>query len=186
MKVGIDPLVKMAVMHYQSEAIYPFPDGNGLTGRIINLLYLAEKGLLDIPVLFLSRYIIANRAAYYEGLRRVTESQDRENWILFMLRAIESTAQQTHDRVQRIRALMESVRASVQTEAPGIYSKDLIEVIFRRPYAKVQFVVDAGIAKRQIASTYLQTLAGMGVLREQKHGREKYYINEALFNEPAS
>lgn len=137
-------------------------------------------------VLFLSRYIIANRAAYYEGLRRVTESQDWENWILFMLRAIESTAQQTYDQVQRIRALMESVRASVQTEAPGIYSKDLIEVIFRHPYTKIQFVVDAGIAKRQTASTYLQTLAGLGILREQKHGREKYYINEALFNELAS
>lgn len=183
---GIDPLVKMAVMHYQFEAIHPFPDGNGRTGRIMNLLYLVEKGLLDIPVLFLSRYIIANRAAYYEGLRRVTESQDWENWILFMLRAIESTAQQTHDQVQRIRALMESVRARVQTEAPAIYSKDLIEVIFRHPYTKIQFVVEAGIAKRQTASTYLQTLAGLGVLREQKHGREKYYINEALFNELAT
>ncbi|MDP2869532.1 Fic family protein [Methyloversatilis sp.] len=182
---GIDPLVKMAVMHYQFEAIHPFPDGNGRTGRILNLLYLVEKGLLDIPVLCLSRYIIANRAAYYEGLRRVTESQDWENWILFMLRAIESTAQQTHDQVQRIRALMESVRARVQTEAPAIYSKDLIEVIFRHPYTKIQFVVDAGIAKRQTASTYLQNLAGLGILREQKHGREKYYINEALFNELA-
>lgn len=129
---------------------------------------------------------IAERAACYEGLRRVTESQDWENWILFMLRAIESTAQQTHDQVQRIRALMESVRARVQTEAPAIYSKDLIEVIFRHPYTKIQFVVDAGIAKRQTASIYLQTLAGLGILREQKHGREKYYINEALFNELAS
>ncbi len=179
----LDPLVKMAVMHYQFEAIHPFPDGNGRTGRILNLLYLVDKGLLDIPVLFLSRYIIANRSGYYEGLRRVTEEQDWENWILFMLRAIETTAQQTFDQVQRIRVLMESVREQVQAEVPTIYSKDLIEVIFRHPYTKIQFLVDAGIAKRQTASGYLQSLAGLGILREQKHGREKYYINDALFNE---
>lgn len=179
----LDPLVKMAVMHYQFEAIHPFPDGNGRTGRILNLLYLVDKGLLDIPVLFLSRYIIANRPGYYEGLRRVTEEQDWENWILFMLRAIETTAQQTFDQVQRIRVLMENVREQVQAEAPTIYSKDLIEVIFRHPYTKIQFLVDAGIAKRQTASGYLQSLAGLGILREQKHGREKYYINDALFNE---
>lgn len=179
----LDPLVKMAVMHYQFEAIHPFPDGNGRTGRILNLLYLVDKGLLDIPVLFLSRYIIANRSGHYEGLRRVTEEQDWENWILFMLRAIETTAQQTFDQVQRIRVLMESVREQVQAEVPTIYSKDLIEVIFRHPYTKIQFLVDAGIAKRQTASGYLQSLAGLGILREQKHGREKYYINDALFNE---
>lgn len=183
---GIDPLVKMAVIHYQFEAIHPFPDGNGRTGRIVNLLYLVEKGLLDIPVLFLSRYIIAHRAAYYEGLRRVTESQDWENWILFMLRAVESTAQQTYDQVQRVRDLMESVRQRVQTEAQGIYSKDLIEVIFRHPYTKIQFLVDAGIAKRQTASGYLRRLAKMGILHEQKRGREKYYINDALFKELVS
>jgi Fic family protein len=179
----LDPLVKMAVMHYQFEAIHPFPDGNGRTGRILNLLFLVEKGLLDIPVMFLSRYIIAHRAAYYEGLRRVTEEQDWENWLLYMLRAVESTAQQTFDQVNRIRDLMEQVRERVQREAPGVYSKDLIEVIFKQPYTKIQFVVDAGIAKRQTASGYLQTLAGLGVLRESKHGREKYYINDALLAE---
>lgn len=180
---GLDPLVKMAVMHYQFEAIHPFEDGNGRTGRILNLLYLVECGLLDIPVLFLSRYIIANKVGYYDGLRGVTERQDWENWILYMLRAVESTAQQTFDQVTRIRVLMEQVRERVQKEAPGIYSKDLIEVIFRHPYTKIQFLVDAGIAKRQTASTYLQTLAGLGLLRPSKHGREMYYINEALFAE---
>lgn len=180
---GIDPLIKMAVMHYQFEAIHPFPDGNGRTGRILNLLYLIDKNLLDIPVLFLSRHIIANRADYYNGLRGVTEQQDWESWILYMLRAVESTAQQTFDQVLRIRALMEDVRARVQAEAPTIYSKDLIEVIFKHPYTKIQFLVDANIAKRQTASTYLQALAGMGVLRESKQGREKYYINDALFAE---
>ena len=182
----LDPLVKMAVMHYQFEAIHPFPDGNGRTGRILNLLYLVDKGLLDIPVLFLSRYIIANRSAYYEGLRRVTEAQDWENWILFMLKGIETTAQQTFDQVLRIRLLMENVRERVQAEMPTIYSKDLIEVIFQHPYTKIQFLVDAGIAKRQTASGYLQSLAGLGILREQKHGREKYYINDALFSELVS
>lgn len=179
----LDPLVKMAVMHYQFEAIHPFEDGNGRTGRILNLLYLVDQGLLDIPVLFLSRYIIANKPAYYEGLRRVTEGQDWENWILFMLRAVESTAQQTFAQLTRIRALMEAVREQVQVQAPGIYSKDLVEAIFVHPYTKIQFLVDAGIAKRQTASSYLQTLAGLGLLRASKQGREMYYINDALFAE---
>ena len=179
----LDPLVKMAVMHYQFEAIHPFPDGNGRTGRILNLLFLVEKGLLDVPVMFLSRYIIANRAAYYEGLRRVTELNDWENWLLYMLKAVESTAQQTFDQVTCIRALMEKVRDKVQREAPGVYSKDLVEAIFMHPYTKIQFLVEKGIAKRQTASGYLQTLAGLGVLRESKQGREKYYINDALLEE---
>lgn len=179
----LDPLIKMAVMHYQFEAIHPFPDGNGRTGRILNLLYLVEKQLLDIPVLFLSRYIIANKADYYLGLRGVTERQDWENWVLYMLRAVEATAQQTFDQVNRILILMEDVQRKVQAEAANIYSKDLIEVIFRQPYTKIQFLVDAGIAKRQTASRYLQTLASLGVLREEPIGREKYYINDALFIE---
>jgi Fic family protein len=179
----LDPLIKMAVMHYQFEAIHPFEDGNGRTGRILNLLYLVDQGLLDIPVLFLSRYIIANRAAYYEGLRGVTERHDWESWLIFMLKAVESTAQQTFDQVTRIRALMEEVRLKVQEQAPAIYSKDLIDVIFRHPYTKIQFLVDANIAKRQTASTYLQTLASLGFLRPNKNGREIYYINDALFAE---
>ena len=179
----LDPLVKMAVMHYQFEAIHPFEDGNGRTGRILNLLYLVERGLLDIPVLFLSRYIIANKVGYYEGLRGVTERQEWEPWVLFMLQAVESTAQQTFDQVTRIRVLMEQVREQVQQQAPGIYSKDLIEVIFQHPYTKIQFLVDSSIAKRQTASSYLQTLAGLGILRPSKQGREMYYINDALFAE---
>ncbi|MUG30516.1 Fic family protein [Aeromonas salmonicida] len=179
----LDPLVKMAVMHYQFEAIHPFPDGNGSTGRILNLLYLVEQQLLDIPVLFLSRYIIANRQEYYAGLRGITEAQQWEPWVLFMLRAVESTAQQTFEQVNRILSLMEEVRERVQREAEAIYSKDLVELIFMQPYTKIGFLVDAGIAKRQTASRYLQTLATMGILREEQVGREKYYINDALFAE---
>ena len=179
----LDPLVKMAVMHYQFEAIHPFPDGNGRTGRILNLLYLVEQQLLDIPVLFLSRYIIANRQEYYAGLRGITEAQQWEPWVLFMLRAVESTAQQTFEQVNRILSLMEEVRERVQREAEAIYSKDLVELIFMQPYTKIGFLVDAGIAKRQTASRYLQTLATMGILREEQVGREKYYINDALFAE---
>ena len=180
---GLDPLVKMAVMHYQFEAIHPFPDGNGRTGRILNLLFLVEQQLLDIPVLFLSRYIITHRQDYYAGLRGVTESQDWERWVLFMLKAVESTAQQTFEQVNRILALMEEVRERVQREAENIYSKDLVEAIFMQPYTKIAFLVEAGIAKRQTASRYLQTLAAMGILREEQVGREKYYINDALFAE---
>ena len=179
----LDPLVKMAVLHYQFEAIHPFEDGNGRTGRIVNLLYLVEQGLLDIPVLFLSRYILAHKSGYYQGLRGVTEQQDWESWVLYMLRAVESTAQETFDQVTRIRVLMEQVREQVQQQAPGIYSKDLVEAIFQHPYTKIQFLVNANIAKRQTASSYLQTLAGLGVLRASKQGREMYYINDALFAE---
>jgi len=177
---GIDPLIKMAVIHYQFEAIHPFPDGNGRTGRILNLLYLVQMGLMDIPVLFLSRYIIANKREYYLNLQRVTEQHDWEHWVLFMLRAVESTAQQTFDQVKRILALMERVREKVRLEAPAIYSKELIEAVFRHPYTKIQFLVDANIAKRQTSSVYLQTLAALGVLIPKQIGREKYFINEAL------
>ncbi len=179
----LDTLIKMAVMHYQFEAIHPFEDGNGRTGRILNVLFLVERGLLDIPVLFLSKYIMANKAKYYEGLRGVTERQDWENWILYMLKAVEVTAQQTFDQVTRIRALMEQVRDRVSRERASIYSKELIDVIFQHPYTKIQFLVDAGLAKRQTASMYLQTLANLGVLRPSKHGREMYYINEGLLAE---
>ena len=179
----LDPLVKMAVTHYQFEAIHPFEDGNGRTGRILNVLFLVDQGLLDIPVLFLSRYIMANKNGYYEGLRGVTERQEWEGWILYMLKAVETTAQQTFDQVMRIRALMEQVREQVNTKAPGIYSKDLVETIFKHPYTKIQFLVDAGIAKRQTASSYLQTLANLGILRPSKQGREMYYINDALLRE---
>jgi Fic family protein len=178
---GLDQLVRLAVIHYQFEAIHPFPDGNGRTGRIINILYLVEKGLLDIPVLFLSHYILRNKADYYAGLRGVTEEGSWEPWVLFMLRAIEETARKTSSRVERILAMMDEVKVTVQEKAGRIYSKDLIETIFMHPYCKIRFLEEAGIAKRQTASDYLKTLAAIGVLRPEKVGREAYYINDRLY-----
>lgn len=151
-------------MHYQFEAIHPFPDGNGRTGRILNLLFLVEKQLIDIPVLFLSRYIITHRQDYYDGLRAITEAQDWEAWVLFMLKAVESTAQQTFDLVNRILALMDDVRDRVQREAEGIYSKDLIETIFMQPYTKISFLVDAELPNGK-PPRYLQTLASRAFAR---------------------
>lgn len=178
---NLDVLIKMALVHYQFEAIHPFPDGNGRTGRILNILYLVDRGLLNLPVLYLSRYIIDHKAAYYEGLRRVTEEGAWQDWVLYMLDAVEQTSIRTHGQISAILALMESVRERVQREAPGIYSKDLIEQIFKQPYCKIQFLERAGMGTRQTCAKYLRELEGMGILKGQKMGREVYFINGALF-----
>lgn len=178
---GMDVLVKMALVHYQFEAIHPFPDGNGRTGRILNILYLVDRGLLNLPVLYLSRHIIDHKAAYYEGLRRVTEEGAWVDWVLYMLDAVEQTSLRTHRQITDILALMEAVRERVQREAPGVYSKDLIEQIFRQPYCKIQFLERAGMGTRQTCSKYLRELERLGVLHGQKIGREVYFINRALF-----
>lgn len=179
---GIDPLIKLAVLHYQFEAIHPFIDGNGRTGRIINILFLVEKGLLNTPILFLSHYILRTKSAYYAGLRNVTEQGSWVDWIMYMLEAIEITALETQQRVASIRAAMDNAIELVKTKAPKIYSKDLIETIFEHPYCKVRFLEEASIAKRQTAATYLQTLETIGILHSIKMGREQYYINEELIN----
>ena len=177
---GLDPLIKMATSHYQFEAIHPFTDGNGRTGRILNLLYLLHSGLLDIPVLYLSRFIIQNKTEYYMLLRKVTEEGDWERWILFMLRGIEETALWTTSRIRAIRELLEETVAHCRQEAPKVYSRDLMDIIFRQPYCKISFVVDAGIAKRQTASVHLQELARIGILTSEKVGREWVFRNPAL------
>lgn len=179
---GMDVLVKMALAHYQFEAIHPFPDGNGRTGRILNILYLVERGLLNLPVLYLSRYIIDHKPAYYEGLRRVTEDGAWVDWVLYMLDAVEQTSLRTHRQITDMLALMESVRERVQRDAPRVYSKDLIEQIFRQPYCKIQFLERAGMGTRQTCSKYLRELERLGVLHGRKFGREMYFINVALFD----
>lgn len=175
---GLDPLVKMAAMHYQFEAIHPFSDGNGRTGRILNILCLVEAGLLDIPVLYLSRYIIENRPDYYAGLRRVTEEGAWEEWVLYMLRAVEHTARSTCKKIADIHKLINETGAEIRQKLPKIYRKELVELLFDQPYCKVKFLETAGIAKRQTGAEYLRGLADIGVLKGVKIGREWYYINE--------
>jgi Fic family protein len=175
-----DPLIRMAVAHYQFEAIHPFTDGNVRTGRILNILYLLHAGLLQIPVLYLSRFIVRNKPDYYRLLREVTETGEWEPWLLYMLRGIEETAHWTTGRIQAIRTHFDATAERCRLELPRVYSKELIEIIFRQPYCKIAFLVDAGIAKRKTASAYLQELERIGVLTGEKHGREVIYKHPAL------
>jgi Fic family protein len=176
----IDPLIRMAVAHYQFEAIHPFTDGNGRTGRIINLLYLFEQQLLSIPVLYLSQYIIQHKADYYRLLRDVTENQAWEAWVLYMLEAVQSTAHWTRNKIMAIRQLQEHTIDYVRTTLPAIYSRELVELTFTQPYCRIANVVEAGIAKRQTASVYLKELHAIGVLREQQTGRDKFFVHPKL------
>jgi len=176
----VDPLIQMAIMHYQFEAIHPFSDGNGRTGRILNILFLIEKGLLDIPVLYLSKYIVSNKTLYYNGLRQVTESQNWESWILYILQGLEQTAIATRERIMAIHKLFLQVAEIMKTKLPRIYSRDLIEVLFRYPYCKIKFLEESGIGTRQTASSYLQQLEGVGILRSLKVGRENYFILDSF------
>ena len=176
----LDPLVRMAIGHYQFEAIHPFDDGNGRTGRVLNLLYLVDIGLLDFPVLYLSKAIIAAKQDYYRLLLAVTTKQAWEPWILFMLNAVRSTALWTSSRIKAIRVLIDATAARMRQEAPGIYSRELAELVFVQPYCRISNLVDAGIAQRQTASVYLKQLADIGLLKEVKVGREKLFINPTL------
>lgn len=176
----LDPLIRMAVGHYQFEAIHPFTDGNGRTGRILNLLFLVEQGLLDLPVLYLSRSIIRRKADYYRLLLAVTTEGRWEDWILYMLEAVDETAHWTTAKIRSIRELMEETANLVRNKMPAIYSRELVELIFVQPYCRIGNVVDAGIAQRQTASVYLKDLCEIGVLKEVKAGREKLFINPRL------
>ncbi|MEM8817470.1 MAG: Fic family protein [Pseudomonadota bacterium] len=173
----IDPLIRMAIQHYQFEAIHPFPDGNGRTGRILNILFLVEQGLLDSPILYLSGYIIRNKAPYYRLLLRVTTEQAWSEWILFMLEGVEETCIWTTDKIKAIRELMEHTAQFVQKKLPKIYTWELVELLFRQPYCRIGNLVDNDIAKRQTASVYLKALADLGVLKEIKSGRENIFVH---------
>lgn len=176
----VDPLIRMAVAHYQFEAIHPFTDGNGRTGRILNLLFLVEKELLELPVLYLSRAIIRRKTDYYRLLLAVTVRNAWEEWILYMLQAVDETARWTTGRMRAIRDLMEETGRYVRAEAYGAYSRELVELTFVQPYCRIKNVVEAGIARRQTAAVYLKQLAGIGVLEEVKVGREKLFVNSRL------
>jgi Fic family protein len=176
-QADIDPLIRMAVAHYQFEAIHPFLDGNGRTGRILNQLMLVEQGLLDLPVLYLSRYIIRNKADYYRLLLGVTKEGMWEAWLLYMLEGVRSTAAWTTDKINAIHKLMAHTTDHVRTKVPKIYSRELVELVFVQPYCRIQNIVDAGLGHRQTASVYLKALVDIGVLKEEKVGREKLFIH---------
>ena len=176
--VEIDPLVRMAVMHYQFEAIHPFTDGNGRTGRVLNSLFLIEQKLLNLPILYLSHYIIRHRDDYYRLLRGVTRDQAWEPLILYILKGVEETAVWTTGKIHAINKLLQSTTKYCRSNLPKkTYSKELVEVLFEKPYCRIQDLVDADLAKRQTASEYLKELAAIGVLEERAEGREKLYLN---------
>jgi Fic family protein len=176
----VDPLVRMAVGHYQFEAIHPFTDGNGRTGRVLNTLYLIQQDLLTLPILYLSRYIIANKADYYRLLLQVTSEQAWEPWLVYMLRGVQDTARWTTDKIAAIRTLQSFTVEHVKRRAAKIYSHELIDLIFELPYCRIQNVTATGIAARQAASRYLSRLAQIGVLKEIVVGREKLFIHPKL------
>lgn len=179
----LDPLVKMAIAHYQFECIHPFLDGNGRTGRILNILYLIQSKLLSLPILYLSRFILERRDDYYTLLRRVTEEGDWESWILFMLEAVESTSRWTSAKISIVRTLMAETTGYVREKLPKIYTHELVQTLFAQPYCRIDNLVERGLAKRQTASVYLKQLVEIGVLEEMVVGREKLYINTRLLQE---
>lgn len=177
-----DPLVRMAVGHYQFEAIHPFHDGNGRTGRVLNVLFLVRQRLLTYPVLYLSRFLINNRPDYYAGLRRVTEHQDWEAWTLLILRGVAETSIQTSHKIQSIIHEIQDATEKTRALAPKIYSRELVETIFLQPYTRIGHLVERDVAQRQTASVYLQKLEEIGILQSQKVGRDTLYLNPALLD----
>lgn len=173
----LDPLVAMAAAHYQFEAIHPFTDGNGRTGRILNLLQLVNSGLLKTPILYHSRGIIRRKEEYYRNLIGVTAREDWETWILYMLEVVEESARWTFRKIDAIRTLRRETKHWFKQELPKLYSAELLDVIFHQPYCRIADLVEAGVAKRQAASNYLKQLVDAGALQEEKAGREKLFIH---------
>lgn len=177
-----DPLTKMAVIHHQFESIHPFYDGNGRTGRVINILYLVQQGLLDTPVLYLSRYINQHKADYYRLLQEVRDTQNWEPWLLFMLDGVSQTARQTTRLIGEIKELMQTYKHRLRSELPKIYSQDLINNLFRHPYTKIEFVEAELMVHRNTATKYLHELVRLGMLTRIKLGKENFYLNDRLFD----
>lgn len=177
----ISPLIKLAIQHYQFESIHPFYDGNGRTGRIINVLYLILKELLDEPILYLSSYIIQNKGDYYRLLQEVRTKNNWEDWILYILKGIEQTALSTIDEINKINQLFRETQKLVQEKMPRIYSKDLIEQLFIHPYCKIEFLVENLNLNRKTAGNYLKSLEDLEVLVSENKGKEVIYINLKLY-----
>lgn len=179
---AIDPLIKMAVSHYQFEAIHPFSDGNGRTGRILLLLQLKLEQLLDVPALFLSEYIIEHKEKYYEGLKSITEKNDWSQFILYMLDMVETTAVKGLERLESIIQLMETTGQEIKEKLPKVYSKDLVEVLFKLPYTKRQNLIDINLGTPKTVGNYLIALEEKGFLKSVRVGKEKLYLNSSLMD----
>ena len=177
-----DPLVKMAIIHHQFESIHPFYDGNGRTGRIINILYLVKEGMLNLPILYLSRYINQNKADYYRLLQKVRTENAWEEWVLYILDGVEQTSLQTIKIIEGIKNLMKSHKERIRTELPKIYSQDLLNNLFRHPYTKIDFVMQETGVSRKTAAKYLDELDRQGIVIKKKIWKDNYYINTDLFN----
>ena len=174
------PLINLAILHYQFESIHPFYDGNGRTGRILNILYLIINNLLDIPILYLSSYINENKTDYYRLLNKVNKSDEWEEYILYILKAIEVTSNRTIDKINAINNLLSETIEIAQNKEPKIYRKELIELLFEQPYSKIEYVVQKLNVERKAASRYLNSLEKIGILTSEKIGREKIYVNKKL------
>lgn len=176
----LDPLIKMALIHHQFESIHPFPDGNGRIGRILNVLYLTRAGLLEIPILYLSRQITHTKAEYYRLLQAVRREGAWEDWVLYMLEAVADTAQTTLALVEGIRIQMAGVKQRLRDDLPNLYSQDLLNNLFRHPYTRIEFIVTDLKVSRQTAAKYLDMLAEKSFVAKHRSGRSNYYVNTDL------
>lgn len=176
----VDPLIKMALIHYQFESIHPFYDGNGRTGRILNILYLVLNGLLDCPILYLSNYINSNKNEYYRLFKSVREDNNYEDWILYILKGIEETSKHTIELIKQIMNEMDSYKKEFIQKLPKIYSDELLESLFYEVYTRIGYIEDKCGVTRQTASTYLNQLTEAGLLEYEKVGRESIYKNTRL------
>lgn len=180
-KYPVDPLLKMAIGHYQFEAIHPFRDGNGRTGRIFNIHYLTKKGLLDYPILYLSKYIMENKDDYYAGLSGITQRGSWKNWLMFMLKAVEVTSNITYEKINDIISAKEAIMEAVSTSTDIQRPDSLVSVIFTQPFTRVQHLVKRGIYAENTARKYLEQLKEMGVLEKRSVGKGHYYLNLELY-----
>jgi len=176
----LSPLINLAILHYQFESIHPFYDGNGRTGRILNILYLSINELLDIPILYLSSYINENKSEYYRLLNSVNKTDKWDEYILYILKAIEITSNKTIEKINQIKELLNKTIEIAQEREPKIYRKELIELLFEQPYSKIDFVVKRLNVERKAASRYLKRIEQIGILKSQKIGRETVYVNTKL------
>lgn len=180
METGLDPLIRLAVGHYQFEAIHPFTDGNGRTGRIINSLFLIQEDLLTLPILYLSRYVIENRVEYYRLLQAVTAHGEWEPWLVYIIKGVAETARWSTAKITAINELAEHTAGYMNEKLPRFYRHELVNLIFKLPYCRIGDVVEANIAKRQTASTYLKQLVDIGVLQEVSTRKEKLFVHPKL------